>query len=135
MTDLWIVDELYIPDTELEWRYSTSGGPGGQHANRSRTKVEVVFSVESSASLDDEQRAALLAKLGPVVTVSVADSRSQWRNRQLAMRRLATRLRHGLAKKADRRATVPTKSSKQRNRRAKQARSTTKRLRRRPDIE
>ena len=68
---------------ELQWRFSRSGGPGGQHANTSDTRVEVRFDVASSASLGPRQRARLLERLGPEVRAVAADSRSQARNREL----------------------------------------------------
>ena len=83
---------LRIPLDELEWRFSASGGPGGQHANRSNTRVELRFDVTSSPSLGPRQRARLLEKLGPSVRVVVDAERSQSRNRVLALSRLAERL-------------------------------------------
>ncbi|HEX3424581.1 MAG TPA: peptide chain release factor-like protein [Acidimicrobiales bacterium] len=83
---------LAIPYDELEWRFTASGGPGGQHANTSNTKVEVRFDVAASPSLSLPQRQRLLERLGPVVRVVARDERSQTRNRELAMARLAGRL-------------------------------------------
>ena len=77
-----------IPLSELEWRFSASGGPGGQHANTSNTRAEVRFDVAGSPSLGPRQRARLLERLGPVVRVVADDERSQARNRQLALDRL-----------------------------------------------
>src|SRR3990172_6815954 len=85
-----------IDANELEWRTSRSGGPGGQHANTSDTRVEVVFDVAESPSLGPRQRARLLERLGPVVRATASDSRSQARNRELALERLRSRLADGL---------------------------------------
>src|SRR5438105_12008033 len=83
---------LRIPLGELEWRFSPSGGPGGQHANRSNTRAEVRFDISVSPSLGPRQRARLLDRFGPVVRVVVDAERSQLRNRVLAQERLAQRL-------------------------------------------
>ena len=85
---------------EISWRATTSGGPGGQHANRTLSRVEVQFDVEGSATLGPRQRARLLERLGPVVRASASDSRSQARNRQLALERLAAKLDAGLRDQA-----------------------------------
>src|SRR5580693_6177806 len=87
---------LDLPLSEISWRATTSGGPGGQHANRTLSRVEVQFDVEASPTLGPRQRARLLQRLGPVVRASAADSRSQARNRQLALDRLAAKLDAGL---------------------------------------
>jgi ribosome-associated protein len=123
---------LQIPLSEITWRATTSGGPGGQHANRTLSRVEVEFDVASSLTLGPRQRARLLEKLGPVVRTSAADSRSQARNRQLALERLATKLSEGLRVDPDRRPTRPTKASKVRRVEQKRRRSQTKRQRRAP---
>ena len=117
---------------ELEWRTTGSGGPGGQHANTSDTRVEVRFSVVESPSLGPRQRERLLAKLGPVVKATASDSRSQARNRELALERLRTRLAEGLHVDAPRRATRPTRSAKQARLDAKRRQSARKEGRRRP---
>ena len=87
---------LDLPLAEISWRATTSGGPGGQHANRTLSRVEVQFDVERSATLGPRQRARLLERLGPVVRASASESRSQARNRQLALERLAAKLDAGL---------------------------------------
>ena len=122
-----------IPLAELTWRFSRSGGPGGQHANTADTRAEVVFDVAGSSSLGPRQRARLLEKLGPEVRVVAADERSQVRNRQLALDRLAERLRAALKVETPRRPTKPTKASQARRVDAKRKRSETKRLRRSVD--
>jgi ribosome-associated protein len=105
---------LAIPYDELEWRFTASGGPGGQHANTSNTKVEVRFDVVASPSLGPRQRDRLLEKLGPVVRVVASDERSQTRNRELALARLAGRLAAALKVQRVRRPTRPTRAAKER---------------------
>ncbi|MEA2685356.1 MAG: ribosome-associated protein [Actinomycetota bacterium] len=121
-----------IPDDELEWRFSASGGPGGQHANTSNTRAEVRFDIENSPSLGPRQRARLLEKLGPVVRVVADDERSQLRNRQLALERLAARLRDALKVERPRVPTRPSQGAKSRRLESKRRTSETKRLRGRP---
>lgn len=119
--------------SELTFRFSRSGGPGGQHANTADTRVEVVFDVAGSPSLGPRQRQRLLEALGPEVRVVAADERSQARNRALALERLAARLAGALRVEAPRRPTRPTKASQVRRVDAKRRRSETKRLRRAVD--
>jgi ribosome-associated protein len=115
---------------ELEWRFSTSGGPGGQHANTSRTRVELVFDVAGSSSLGPRQRARLVDRLGPVVRVVASDERSQARNRQVALDRLRSRLAEALRLDRKRVPTGPTRSSQERRLADKRRRAEVKRLRR-----
>lgn len=122
-----------IPLAELRWRFSRSGGPGGQHANTSDTRVEVMFDVAHSPSLAPGQRQRLLERLGPEVRAVASDERSQLRNRALALDRLGARLAGGLAVAAPRRATRPSRGSQRRRLEAKGRRAQTKRLRRPPD--
>jgi ribosome-associated protein len=117
---------------ELRWRFAPSGGPGGQHANKAATRAEVRFDVAESPSLTETQRERLLAKLGPVVVVVVDESRSQTRNRALAVERLRARLAAGLARPRPRRATRPSKGAVERRLGAKRRRAETKKDRRRP---
>jgi ribosome-associated protein len=121
-----------IPLEELDWRFSASGGPGGQHANTSNTKAEVRFDVAASPSLGPRQRARLLERLGPLVRVVASDERSQARNRDLALERLAARLAEGLHVETVRVATRPRKSASVNRLADKRKRSETKRLRGRP---
>jgi ribosome-associated protein len=123
---------LDLPLAEITWRATTSGGPGGQHANRTLSRVEVQFDVEASATLGPRQRARLREKLGPVVRASSSDSRSQARNREQALQRLAAKLDAGLRVDPARRPTKPTKGSQVRRVEEKRHRSQTKRQRRRP---
>ena len=124
-----------IPLDELEWRFSASGGPGGQHANTSNTRAEVRFDVRASPSLGPRQRARLLERLGPVVRVVASDERSQTRNRQLAIDRLRSRLAEGLRVAKPRRPTAPSKAARERRLSAKHRRADVKRQRARPDAE
>jgi len=123
---------LAIPLAEITWRATTSGGPGGQHANRTLSRVEVQFDVSASATLGPRQRARLIERLGPVVRTSASDSRSQARNRQRALERLAARLDEGLRVDPTRRPTRPTKGSQMRRVEEKRRRSETKQQRRAP---
>jgi len=123
---------LRIPLDELEWRFSASGGPGGQHANRSNTRVEIRFDVASSPSLGPRQRARLLEKLGPSVRVVVDAERSQSRNRALALSRLADRLATALRVERPRTATRPTAGSRERRLAEKRRRAEQKQQRQRP---
>jgi ribosome-associated protein len=114
---------------ELRWRFSRSGGPGGQHANTSDTRVEVVFDIAGSPSLGPRQRQRLLDKLGAEARAVAADERSQTRNRALALDRLRDRLAGALRVEKPRTATRPTRASKERRIDSKRKRGETKRLR------
>jgi len=120
---------LSIPIRELSWRTSTSGGPGGQHANRTSSRVEVAFDVTGSQALGPRQRARLLERCGPVVRAASSDSRSQARNRQIALERLGQRLASALRADPPRRPTAPTKGSRERRLEEKRHRSELKRHR------
>ena len=98
------------PD-ELEWKFTASGGPGGQHANTANTRVEVRFEVETSASLSEWQRARLLERLGPVVRVVASERRSQAQNRELALERLQSKLAAALHVDPARRPSKPSRSA------------------------
>ena len=129
---LRVSSSLRIPERELEWRFTRSGGPGGQHANTADTRAEVRFDVAGSPSLGPRQRARLLDRLGAEVRVVAADERSQARNRALARRRLADRLAGALRIEAPRTATKPSKAAVQRRLDAKRRQSARKADRRRP---
>ena len=122
-----------IPLAELEWRFTPSGGPGGQHANRSNTRVEVVLDVERSAAFGPFQRERVLRALGPVIRVVADDERSQLRNRDLALDRLRSKVAAALVVPKERRPTKPSKAAKQRRLDDKRRRSETKRMRRGDD--
>ncbi|MEK6278535.1 MAG: alternative ribosome rescue aminoacyl-tRNA hydrolase ArfB [Actinomycetota bacterium] len=132
---LQVNDEVEIPLSEIELRTSRSSGPGGQHANVTASRVEAVFDVESSAALSDSQRARLLDKVGPRVTAVAQDARSQARNRELALQRLAEKLAGALQVPKKRRPTKPTKAARKRRLEQKQRTSRQKQQRRRPDPE
>ncbi len=132
---LQVTPDCAIPLDELSVRFSPSGGPGGQHANRSNTRVELRFDVAGSAALSEAQRARLLARLGPDVRVVVDDERSQARNRSLALERLRTVLAEALHVPRPRRATRPSKAARQRRLDAKRVRSERKRDRRPPSAD
>lgn len=138
MDDLRVTKTIVIPGNEITERFSTSGGPGGQHANRSATRVVLTFDIGTSTAFADADRARLLQRLGGqlrsgVLAVTVDESRSQWRNRQLARRRLAETIEGGLRPTRRRIPTRPTRSSQRRRLDDKKARGRVKRLRRRPD--
>ncbi|MEZ5297417.1 MAG: alternative ribosome rescue aminoacyl-tRNA hydrolase ArfB [Ilumatobacteraceae bacterium] len=130
--DLVVTRSVRIPRRELEVSFSASGGPGGQHANKNATRVDLRFDVESSSAFSESQRARVVGKLGPEVRVSADDERSQLRNRDLAEQRLADRLRSALHVERQRKATKPTKGSKRRRVDAKKRRGETKKQRRKP---
>jgi ribosome-associated protein len=130
---LRVSGSLRIPESELVWRFSRSGGPGGQHANTSDTRADVRFDVEGSPSLGPRQRSRLLERLGPEVRAVASDERSQVRNRELARRRLADKLAEALKVEVPRRPTRPSKGSVQRRLEAKRRQSDRKADRRRPD--
>ena len=124
-----------VPLEELDWRFSASGGPGGQHANTANTRVEVRFDVAGSPSLGPRQRARLLERLGPEVRVVASDERSQSRNRSLALDRLRSRLADALRHQPPRRPTAPTEAARRRRLEAKRHRGQVKRLRAAPPPE
>ncbi len=117
---------------EIEWRFTPSGGPGGQHANKTNTRVEARFDIAASPSLGPVQRSRLLARLGPVVRVVAADERSQVRNRSIALERLRQRLADGLHVERPRRPTTPGPGAKASRVQTKRRRGELKRQRARP---
>jgi len=124
--------ELAIPLADVTLRTSRSSGPGGQHANVTASRVEATFDVLASRALSEEQRERLLERAGPRVAAVAQDARSQARNRELALRRLAERLRHALAVPRRRRPTAPTAASRVRRLDAKRRAARRKAERRRP---
>jgi len=124
-----------IPLTEVSIRVSRSSGPGGQHANTSETRVEARFDVAASATLTDAQKRRVVARVGPVVRTIAQDERSQLRNRELALERLATRLREALRLERRRMPTAPTAASRAQRLDEKRRRGQTKQLRREPPDE
>jgi ribosome-associated protein len=129
---LQVTPSVLLPLGEVELRTSRSSGPGGQHAQKTETRVEAVFDVEASATLTDAQKRRLVTKLGPVVRAIAQDERSQSRNRELALERLEAQLAAALKPVRKRRPSRPTNASKQRRLDTKKQRGTTKRLRQPP---
>ena len=123
---------VLLPLAEIELRFSRSSGPGGQHANTAETRVEAILDVEASSALTEAQKRRVVAKAGSTLRAVAQDERSQLRNRELAVERLADQLREALKVPRRRVATKPTKASREKRLESKKRRSTTKRLRRRP---
>jgi ribosome-associated protein len=121
-----------IDADEIEWRFTASGGPGGQHANKASTRVEARFDIAQAASLTESQRGLLMDKLGPVLVVVADDTRSQARNRAIALDRMRQRLAAALVRPRPRRATKPSKGAERRRLEDKKRRGETKRDRNRP---
>jgi ribosome-associated protein len=121
--ELRVNEQVAIPLDEIELRASRSSGPGGQHANVTASRIEAVFDVEASESLDDYHRALLLRKLGERVTAVAQDARSQARNRELALERLAEKLAAGLRRPKPRRPTRPSRAARERRLEQKRRRS------------
>jgi ribosome-associated protein len=134
-TSLPIRAGLSIPLTEIELRASRSSGPGGQHANVTASRIEARFDVARSAVLSEAQRARIMARCGPRVTAVAQDARSQARNRELALERLAERIRRALEVQRPRTETQPTKASRRRRLDDKRRRGETKQGRRRVDYD
>jgi ribosome-associated protein len=130
--DIRVTRSTALPRDEVQLRFSRSSGPGGQHAQRSETRVEAVFDVEASAALTPAQKERVHARLGPVVRAVAQDERSQARNRELALERLAEQLRDALRVRRPRRPTAPTAASRERRLEDKRRRAGTKRLRQPP---
>ncbi len=124
-----------IDPAEIELRASRSSGPGGQHANVTASRVEARFVVADSASLSEAQKRRLTDRLGPVVTAVAQESRSQYRNRELATERLMQRLADALKPRRRRRPSKPTRAAKERRLEAKRQASERKRARRKPRID
>ena len=130
------VGEWTVPSAELEWRFSTSGGPGGQHANRSNTRADLTFDLAATEAFPADLHAGMLRRLGSdPITVSVAESRSQFRNRMMARARLAELLIDAMKQPKKRRPTKPSRAAKRKRLEDKRARGEKKRLRRDPRID
>lgn len=138
--DLIVAGRFIIPGRELSWRFAPTGGPGGQHANKVSSRAELSYDLAASTVFDDETKQRVITRLGGrlhhgVVTVIVDESRSQWRNRQLARRRLAALLDEAMRPARIRRRTKPSKASQRRRLEWKRRHGATKRLRRPPEAE
>ena len=127
-----VTRSVSIPLTEIELRFSRSSGPGGQHAQKSETRVEALFDVDASTALTANQKARVTRKAGALLRAIAQDERSQARNRELAVERVADQLREALKVERKRVPTKPTAQSRQRRLEAKRRRSELKRLRRPP---
>jgi ribosome-associated protein len=127
-----VTRSVRLPLSEIELRFSRSSGPGGQHANTSETRVEALFDVEDSQALTPTQKRRVLARAGPMIRAVAQDERSQWRNRELAVERVADQLREALRVERRRVPTKPSAAARERRLAEKRRRSETKRLRRSP---
>lgn len=130
-----VTRSLSIPLGEVLFRVSRSSGPGGQHANTAETRVEAIFDVDASTTLSDAQKRRLVSRAGPVVRAVAQDERSQARNRELALERLAARLADALRRERPRVPTAPSTASRVRRLDSKRRRGETKRLRGTPPDE
>lgn len=133
--ELRIEPGLAIPLAEIELRASRSSGPGGQHANVTASRIEASFDVAASIALDEARRARLLERAGPVVTAVAQDARSQSRNRELALARLAEKIAAALRVPRKRRPTRPTAAARRKRLEGKRRQGERKQARRRPGLE
>jgi ribosome-associated protein len=128
-----VTRSVLLPLAELDLEFSRSSGPGGQHAQKSETRVVAVFDVESSSALTETQKKRVVARAGPVLRAVAQDERSRTRNIDLAVERLVGQLREALHVERKRVATKPSKAARERRLEDKKRRGETKRLRREPD--
>jgi ribosome-associated protein len=125
-----VTRSVVLPRGEVEFRYSRSSGPGGQHAQKSETRAVAVFDVAASAALTERQKQRVIARVGPVLRAVAQDERSRTRNTELAIERLVAQLREALHVERTRVATKPSAAARERRLQAKKRRGETKRLRR-----
>ena len=130
-----VTRSVLLPVSEIELRVSRSSGPGGQHAQKSSTRVEALFDVDASSALTDTQKRRVVARAGLVLRAVAQDERSQSRNRELAVERLVEKLRAALAVPRRRKATKPSAAARERRLDSKRRRARTKALRRPPGAE
>ncbi|MEZ4538850.1 MAG: alternative ribosome rescue aminoacyl-tRNA hydrolase ArfB [Chloroflexota bacterium] len=137
-SDVIVINEtLSLPETELQFRFSTGGGPGGQHVNKTATRVTLLFDVANSPSLDEGTRVRLLDRLASRIDgrglfhIDVHESRSQWQNRAAAVERFRSLLADALVEQPERRPTRPSRRARQARLEDKRRRSTIKQERRR----
>ena len=130
-----VTRSVLLPVSEIELRVSRSSGPGGQHAQKSSTRVEALFDVDASSALTDTQKRRVVARAGLVLRAVAQDERSQSRNRELAVERLVEKLRAALAVPRRRKATTPSAAARERRLESKRRRARTKALRRPPGAE
>ena len=128
-----VTRSVSIPLSEIVLRFSRSSGPGGQHAQKTETRVEAIFDVEGSTALTPRQKHRVVTKVGAVLRAVAQDERSQARNRELAIERLVAQLAEALRVERRRVATKPSKAAVERRLEQKRRRSQTKRLRRPPN--
>jgi ribosome-associated protein len=128
-----VTRSVVLPLAEVELQVSRSSGPGGQHAQKSETRVVAVFDVETSSALTETQKRRVISRAGPVLRAVAQDERSQSRNRELAVERLVAALREALRVERKRVATGPTKAARERRLGHKRRRAQIKRSRRPPD--
>jgi ribosome-associated protein len=128
-----VTRSVVLPLAEVDLQVSRSSGPGGQHAQKSETRVVAVFDVEASSALTDTQKRRVIARAGPVLRAVAQDERSQARNRELAVERLVAALQQALRVERKRKPTKPTAASRERRLEQKRRRGQVKKLRRPPD--
>jgi ribosome-associated protein len=128
-----VTRSVVLPLSEVEFQFSRSSGPGGQHAQKSETRVVAVFDVEASSALTETQKRRVVAKAGPVLRAVAQDERSRTRNRELALERLVAALHEALRVGRRRKPTKPTAAARERRLQQKKRRAETKRLRRELD--
>jgi ribosome-associated protein len=128
-----VTRSVVLPPAEVRFRTSRSSGPGGQHAQKSETRVEAIFDVEASEALSEAQKRRVVGRVGHVVRAIAQDERSQARNRELALERVVEQLRAALRVERKRVPTKPTAAARERRLEQKRRRSQTKRLRQAPD--
>lgn len=126
---------LVIPESEMKVRFSPSGGPGGQHANKANTRVELTWNAHESSVLDGQEKEKVIQKFGPIIRLVVDETRSQSRNRDIAQARLLAKVTSTLHSPKRRVATKPSKSAKARRINSKKRRGDLKKLRRSPKME
>ena len=130
-----VTRSVLLPLSEIELRVSRSSGPGGQHANKTESRVEAILDVEASTALSDVQKRRVIGKAGPIIRAVAQDERSQLRNRELAIDRVVARLAEALHVERARVPTRPSRAAKARRVEAKKRRGETKKLRRVDDHE
>jgi len=128
-----VTRSVVLPLGEIELRFSRSSGPGGQHAQKSETRVEAVFEVDASRALTPAQKRRVVSRAGPVLRAIAQDERGQLRNRELAIERLVEQPREALKVERRRVPTQPSPAARERRLEGKRRRSRAKRLRRPPD--
>jgi len=133
MDSIRVTRSVVLPLAEVELQYSRSSGPGGQHAQKSETRVVAVLDVAASAALTERQKQRVIARAGPVLRTVAQDERSRTRNTELALERLVAQLREALHVERKRVATKPSKAARERRLDSKRRRGDVKRLRRPPD--